>query len=67
MKRKEKFGRFVGGIIVFAPIYGVLMYIFSDTGFDWIETLLVSVLWSAGMVVFESFWQKRKKPSDSQE
>ncbi|MCH2451266.1 MAG: hypothetical protein MK198_14130 [Gracilimonas sp.] len=59
MSRKEKFARFVAGIIVFAPIYGIGMYLFSDTGFDWIETLFVSVLWSAGMVVFESFWQKR--------
>ncbi|MEX2478614.1 MAG: hypothetical protein WD357_09275 [Gracilimonas sp.] len=62
MTRKEKIGRFIAGIIVFAPIYGIGMYIFSD--FDWIETLFVSVLWSAGMVVFESWWQKRKKSSE---
>jgi hypothetical protein len=64
MSRKEKFTRFIAGVIVFAPLYGSGMYFFSDTGFDWLETLFVSVLWSAGMVVFESWWQKRKKSSE---
>lgn len=59
MTRKEKLARFVAGIIVFAPIYASGMYLFSDTGFDWLETVVISVLWSAGMVVFEMFWQKR--------
>lgn len=60
MTRKEKFARFIAGIIVFGPIYGMGMFFFSESGFNWVETLLVSVLWSAGMVVFESFWQKLK-------
>jgi|AntRauTorcE11897_2_1112592.scaffolds.fasta_scaffold00445_12 hypothetical protein len=66
MIRKEKFARFIAGIIVFAPIYGIGLYIFSENGFDWLETLFVSVLWSAAMVVFENWWQKRKAGSESE-
>lgn len=60
MTKKEKLARFIAGIIVFYPIYGSGMYIFSDGGFNWVETLFVTVFWSAGMVVFETIWRKIK-------
>lgn len=58
MTKKEIVSRFIVGIIVFGPIYASGMYFFSDTGFSWFETIFVSVLWSAGMVVFEYFWNR---------
>lgn len=63
MSKKEMLARFIVGIMVFGPIYGIGLYIFSDTGFTWFETVFVSILWSLGMVLFETFWQKWKKPS----
>ncbi|HET8865978.1 MAG TPA: hypothetical protein VFM80_09810 [Gracilimonas sp.] len=59
MTRKEKFARFIVGIILFIPIYASGMYFFSETGIGWVETILISVMWSGGMVVFEICWQKR--------
>jgi hypothetical protein len=67
MSKKEMAGRFIAGVLVFGPLYGLGLYIFADTGFSWFETIIVSVLWSAGMVIFETFWQKLKKPSKIQE
>lgn len=64
MERKEKFARFIAGIILFIPIYASGMYFFSDTGIDWVETIIISVMWSGVMVVFETLWQKRKRSSD---
>ncbi|MFP8489364.1 hypothetical protein ACKGJO_09710 [Gracilimonas sp. Q87] len=60
MTQKEKLARFIAGIIVFAPFYGIGLYFFSDTGFEWFETLFVAVFWSAGMVIFETLWRKIK-------
>ncbi len=67
MSKKEMVARFLVGIIVFGPLYGIGLYIFSETGFTWFETIFVSVLWSLGMVLFENFWQKWRKPSKPQE
>jgi len=64
MTRKEKFAHFIGGILVMAPIYAGILYFISGTGIDWIQTILFAVLWSAGMVVFENWWQKRKVSSE---
>ncbi|MAO63370.1 MAG: hypothetical protein CL666_00060 [Balneola sp.] len=65
MTRKEKIARFIAGTILFIPIYAGGMFFFSDTGIDWVETILISLMWSAGMVVFEILWQKRK-PANSE-
>jgi hypothetical protein len=60
MTKKEKLARFIAGIIIFTPIYASGMYFFSDTGIDWVETIIISVMWSGGMVVFETLWRKIK-------
>jgi len=67
MSKKEMLARFIVGVILFGPFYGIGLYIFSDSGFSWFETVFVSILWSAGMVLFEIFWQKWRKRSEPQQ
>lgn len=60
MGKKERYITFVTGTIIFFLVYTLIQYLFREQEIDLFTNLIISVLWSGGMLAFE-VWRKKKK------
>ncbi|MEQ9280579.1 MAG: hypothetical protein RLN83_13875 [Balneola sp.] len=60
MSTREKIARFVSGILIMFPVYGFGLMMFTDAGFEWKQSLFVSVGYSFCMLWVE-VWLKRRQ------
>lgn len=60
MDRKQKYISLITGAFIFFLVYTLIQYLFTDQDIDLFVNLIISILWSAGMLAFE-VWRKKKK------